>query len=74
MSSSSSIGPPVRTLAEPSSIGSASTSVLRSSASVAGRATWLRPASTCSTITSKAWRFSSSSSTLRASPSSTTDR
>ena len=36
MSSSSSIGPPVRTLAEPSSIGSASTSVLRSS-DVVGR-------------------------------------
>src|SRR5437588_846400 len=67
-SSASSIGPPVRTFTDPSAIGSRRTNVLRSSASLAGRAIALRPFADRSTTASKARRFSASPSTCSAVP------
>ncbi|MEZ5261065.1 MAG: hypothetical protein R2755_04650 [Acidimicrobiales bacterium] len=74
MSSASSTGGPVRTLADASSKPNASTEVAATSFVVLGRSPARRPGTMCSTMTSSALAFSAGSVTSRAVPNSTTDR
>ena len=62
-SSGSSLGPPVRTLADASTSGTRTTRVARSSDAVGGRASTPRPGTMCSTTAARAFRFSSRSVT-----------
>jgi hypothetical protein len=73
-SSTSSDGPPVRTLADASSRGTATTVVSSSSRGEAGRASADRPGTRWSVRTRSASALATGSATSTAAPSTTTDR